>query len=125
MAKDIPGVSSARLPHAPSQVPQKGSFGRAPGGDQIRDLRGHFSGGFAINWVGLGDLQKELTAIPGEVERGMVDGAESLARDIEAYAKENAPWTDHTGDARRELHSFVVRNRKDEVSVVLAHGVDY
>lgn len=122
---DIPGTSSAKLPPAPARVPRKGDFGRAPGGDQIRDLRGNFAGGFAINWIGMGDLLRDVQDITDDIQRELPARAQSLADEIEQWAKDNAPWRDVTGTAREELHAFVVQNRKDEVSVVLAHGVDY
>lgn len=126
MAKgDIPGTSSARLPAAPSKVPRMGNLGRAPGGDQIRDIHGHFQGGFAINWIGIGDLQRELTALPGEVQGSMRAGAEQLAEEITLYAQKWAPWEDQTGDARAGLEAHVLQNNREEVSIVLAHGVDY
>lgn len=49
---------------------------------------------------------------------------QDLAEDVEAYAKENAPWQDQTGEARdgltaEAISSFVVP------SIVLYHTVDY
>jgi len=40
------------------------------------------------------------------------------------YAKENRPWTDRTGNARRGLHGKVIESRSD-ISVQLHHGVPY
>jgi hypothetical protein len=73
----------------------------------------------------MGDLQKELVALPGEVQQGMLAGAQKLAEEMTAWAKDHAPWEDRSGDARNELHAFVMQNRKEEVSVIMAHGVDY
>lgn len=91
----------------------------------MRDLRGHFAGGFAINWIGIGALERHLKSIPHDVQEGMKEGARSLAEEIEAWAKDNAPWEDRTGDAREGLHAVVMQNKRDEVSIVLAHEVEY
>src|SRR5436190_3258376 len=46
------------------------------------------------------------------------------AEDMENWAKENAPWTDRTGDARERLHA-TVEETGPIGTIVLAHGVDY
>jgi hypothetical protein len=46
------------------------------------------------------------------------------ANEAEQYAKENAPWTDRTSAARRELHGYVIDNEK-EIGFGVAHRVDY
>jgi hypothetical protein len=46
------------------------------------------------------------------------------AVDMENWAKENAPWTDRTGDARERLHA-TVEETGPIGTIVLAHGVDY
>lgn len=46
--------------------------------------------------------------------------AEQNAREMEAWAKANAPWQDRTGAARAGLHASVEGN-----SIVLSHGVPY
>ncbi|ADQ06506.1 conserved hypothetical protein [Caldicellulosiruptor hydrothermalis 108] len=47
------------------------------------------------------------------------------AGNLEAYAKENAPWTDRTGNARQGLHGGVDINGKDSYTLYLSHGVEY
>lgn len=42
----------------------------------------------------------------------------------ENYAKQNAPWTDRTGDARERLHA-TVEETGPIGTIVLSHGVDY
>jgi hypothetical protein len=44
---------------------------------------------------------------------------------FEAYAKEKAPWTDRTGNARQSLHSYVEELAGDTVRLYLSHGVSY
>lgn len=46
------------------------------------------------------------------------------AEDMEAWAKQNAPWTDRTGDARERLHA-TVEETGPIGTIVLAHGVEY
>lgn len=46
------------------------------------------------------------------------------AEDMEAWAKQNAPWQDRTGDARERLHA-TVEETGPIGTIVLAHGVDY
>jgi hypothetical protein len=49
--------------------------------------------------------------------------AQEAAQRLEAVAKQNAPWTDRTGAARRGLFS-VADLAGDIVSVYLSHGRD-
>lgn len=51
--------------------------------------------------------------------------AAQRARDMEAWAKANAPWTDRTGAARATLHASVEESGFAIGQIVLAHGVDY
>ncbi len=46
------------------------------------------------------------------------------AEEMEQYAKDNARWTDRTGDARERLHA-TVEETGPIGTIVLAHGVDY
>jgi hypothetical protein len=46
------------------------------------------------------------------------------AEAMEQYAKEHAPWTDQTGDARERLHA-TVEETGPIGTIVLAHGVEY
>lgn len=44
---------------------------------------------------------------------------------IEAWMKENAPWTDRTSNARQTLAAQVEELAHDMLSILLAGGVDY
>lgn len=44
---------------------------------------------------------------------------------FETEAKQNAPWTDRTGNARQSLHSYVEELTNNAVAIYLSHGVDY
>ena len=74
---------------------------------------------------------------PGEVfEQGAVDYATALHHyvlavanrwtpEIENWMKENAPWTDRTGNARQGLYSDVTEIAQSAVVIILGHGVEY
>jgi hypothetical protein len=47
------------------------------------------------------------------------------AQKMEQYAKENAPWEDRTGDARRGLRGEAFYHPGVDMGVVLAHTVEY
>ncbi|MBL8162459.1 MAG: hypothetical protein JNJ61_10775 [Anaerolineae bacterium] len=44
---------------------------------------------------------------------------------IETYAKQNAPWTDRTANARQSLHADVEVIAGQAVILYLSHGVSY
>jgi hypothetical protein len=46
------------------------------------------------------------------------------APEIQNWMRDNAPWTDRTGNARQSLHTEV-HNLVNEIVLVMAHGVDY
>lgn len=99
------------------------NFSHTPGGNQIRDIHGHFAGGFAINWIGLEAFAKDVREISKDLDiRGQAD---KLAKDIQTYAKDNAPWQDQSGDARDLLLAEVQQTRSDEYAIILSHGVEY
>lgn len=50
--------------------------------------------------------------------------ADTLAKKMEAYAKNNRPWVDRTGRAKQSLNSSW-KWKGDVARVELAHGVDY
>lgn len=47
-----------------------------------------------------------------------------FAKEVEAYAKENASWDDRTGDARSGLHAQG-QQRFTKYTITLYHTVDY
>jgi len=44
---------------------------------------------------------------------------------VEAYAKDNASWTDQTGNARQGLAGLVEDLSETTVALYLKHGMDY
>jgi len=75
--------------------------------------------GFFLISNTLGDLF-EGTALVEEVR----NQAEDIAPDIRDYARQNAPWTDQTGDARAGLDTEV-DDEGDEIVITLFHSVEY
>jgi hypothetical protein len=49
---------------------------------------------------------------------------DSYAPRIEAWMKENAPWTDRTGNLRQSLYAFVEQHR-DELVLAFDYGLEY
>ena len=43
----------------------------------------------------------------------------------ETWMKQNAPWTDRTGNARQGLHAVPERERLRHYTLILAHAVSY
>ena len=50
--------------------------------------------------------------------------ANTVAKDLEGYIRENRPWTDRTGQARQRMTGYVKETLKG-FRIVIAHGVDY
>ena len=60
------------------------------------------------------------------VQKAVVDVANYFAPVLEAYAKDNAEWTDQTGNARQSLNAGVIEElSRDMVIIYLQHGVNY
>lgn len=50
--------------------------------------------------------------------------AERYAAEIEAWMKDNAPWSDRTGNARQTLFAEAI-DFTDTVVILMSHGVEY
>jgi hypothetical protein len=59
------------------------------------------------------------------VEAATLRVATRMAREIEAYMRQNAAWQDQTGDARRLLQAEVIDVTGRAAFILLTHGVDY
>ena len=55
----------------------------------------------------------------------LVLGTAAVAEEMEAYAKQNAPWTDRTGNARRTLSGFVMQEDESTLLIGLAGHMPY
>lgn len=71
-----------------------------------------------------GNLTARLNQFGPKAKRAMVASAGYVAPQAESYMKQNAKWTDRTGNARQGLGAQVVAER-NKVAVVLYHTVPY
>lgn len=55
----------------------------------------------------------------------MAIGAAVVSEQMEAYAKQNAPWTDRTGNARRTLSGFVESDGAGSLLIGVAGHMPY
>lgn len=73
----------------------------------------------------LSGLVNGLASFDNRFEQMVVARAETSAQRLEAYAKQNRPWTDRTGQARQRLNCRVSRTGRGQFTLTLAHGVSY
>lgn len=69
-------------------------------------------------------LTPHLFALPFAVKAGLHNYTSKMAKEVEEYARDNAPWEDRTGDARAGLTA----ESEDDFPVFkihLFHTVDY
>jgi len=59
------------------------------------------------------------------VHNGVVAIANRWAPEIQNWMKDNAPWTDRTGNARQTLYTEVRDVTRSMVELILSHGVEY
>lgn len=59
------------------------------------------------------------------IERGIYAICQSRAPEIEQWMKDNAPWTDRTGNARQALYTEVNWMVGEMIELIMAHGMDY
>lgn len=72
----------------------------------------------------MSSLEKGLAGLEDKVETALRMYAENAALKLQNYSRDNAPWTDRTGNARQRLTGTVAR-LSDGWEITLAHGVDY
>lgn len=77
----------------------------------------------SISWSG--DLEKNLALLDARIRRAMVTAAHYVAPQAEEFMKNNASWTDQTGNARNGLKAVVETGGVDTVAIVLFHSVPY
>ena len=79
----------------------------------------------SIEWRGDDKILQRMSEYERKVLEAVVGVADYFTPVIESYAKDNAPWTDRTGNARQSLHAFTQVLARDTVALYLAHGVNY
>lgn len=78
-----------------------------------------------IRWEGDDIVARNMGLYAQKVTWAITQIANYFAAVIEAYAKENAPWTDQTANARQSLYAFVETQARETVNLYLSHGMDY
>ena len=71
------------------------------------------------------DLAQEIRTYGDKVEESALAAADNLARQVELEMKQEAPWQDRTGEARRSLFAKAWQSPDGNVTLTLGHGVDY
>ena len=79
----------------------------------------------SIRWEGVDTMLNNLESYERRVRFAVRQVALFWAARLESYAKENAPWTDRTANARQSLHTWVEDLSQDTVRLYLSHGVNY
>lgn len=71
------------------------------------------------------ELGRGLRAYAAVLEASMLALMEVRGTEAQNWMRQNAPWTDRTGNARQGLHVDVDHPSKGIIRMVLAHGVGY
>lgn len=95
--------------------------------ERIRGADGRFvTGGAGVEWRGLEVLSAYYAERGLKMHEYRIATADALAREMEAYAKDNASWEDRTGDARGGLKAIAVHSTEmSTVYLGYASGIDY
>lgn len=78
-----------------------------------------------IEWSGIDGMVRALALYRRRILFAIEQVANYWAAVFESYAKQNAPWTDRTSNARQSLHTFIQKLSNDSVELYLSHGVKY
>lgn len=104
---------------------------RVQGGDGLMAFplavnRRRVGGISGINWLGLEVIADNINKRGNSLNKTRKAAIDKVARDMEQYAQENAPWDDRSGAARSGLRGTAVHDDGKQVSTAyLAHTVDY
>ncbi len=74
--------------------------------------------------TGLVEFEAGLRALPAAVQAEVLAALKPWEQDVTAMMAMGAPWTDRTGDARRNLHSWSAA-LGTTIYFYVAHGVPY
>lgn len=72
----------------------------------------------------MADITKSLIEKELKTRAALGVLGDTVAKDMEGYAKQNAPWQDQTGNARQRLKGDS-QDMGDKVRCSISHGVDY
>lgn len=78
-----------------------------------------------IVWRGQVEMGQNCTVYGNKVIEACEKVLQYFQPIFETYAKQQAPWTDRTSNARQSLHAEVQQLSKDAVALYLAHGMQY
>lgn len=76
-------------------------------------------------WRGVETVQANMLTYATRVRLAVLAIADYLAPVLESYAKEHAPWTDRTGNARQGLQGFVEEVSQTIVDIYITHRMSY
>lgn len=79
--------------------------------------------GCSLSWD-TKDVLKRIEQIQAKTRAALQILADSAAKAMERYAKNNARWTDRTGNARQRLKGST-RWEQDALIAAISHNVDY
>ena len=71
------------------------------------------------------DFESKMKGLNDRVDAAVAMVAKTDAGELRAYMQANRPWTDRTGEAKRQLNAVVSKPSAHEVRITLSHGVYY
>lgn len=122
----IPGGPPRNVGGLTTTVPHLSSAGefRDVHTRQLRDFSGRYAGPNGIAWVGLDTVSENIFRYGQKIQKDTQDAMENLAKEMEAYAKQNAPWQDDSTDARSGLKAKAIHG-PDNTTIFLGHTMPY
>ena len=69
-------------------------------------------------------LQEGIHTLDERAEAAILMYGKNQSKELESYAKQNAPWTDRTTMARKSLRGDAMKI-ENGVRITLSHGVEY
>lgn len=71
------------------------------------------------------EVMANMTKLKARLSTGLTMITATMATKMETWAKENARWTDRTGNARQSLKGRSYWEDANHIVAQLSHGVDY
>lgn len=72
----------------------------------------------------MGNIAKALIEKEVKTKAALALYGDSVAKEMESYAKSHRPWQDRSGDARNRLNG-TSKNLENTVRCEISHGVEY